>query len=86
MKKRITIVCLLAMIIANGLAQTKNDTVVLEAGNGSWVPIPSAEIDKKTKKSVVWRMFPPSKPLVLMLYLLIYSMQKVTHIRQCLGG
>jgi hypothetical protein len=44
---------LLAVMTASGLAQTKNDMVVLEAGNGSWVPIPSAEIDKKTKKSVV---------------------------------
>ena len=44
---------LLAVMTASGLAQTKNDMVVLEAGNSSWVPIPSAEIDKKTKKSVV---------------------------------
>ena len=44
---------LLAEMTVSGLAQTKNDVVVLEAGNGSWVPIPSAEIDKKTKKSVV---------------------------------
>ena len=53
MKKRMIIFSLLAVMTASGLAQTKNDVVVLEAGNGSWVPIPSAEIDKKTKKSVV---------------------------------
>ena len=53
MKKRMIIFSLLAVMTASGLAQTKNDMVVLEAGNSSWVPIPSAEIDKKTKKSVV---------------------------------
>ena len=53
MKKRMIFFSLLAVMTASGLAQTKNDVVVLEAGNGSWVPIPSAEIDKKTKKSVV---------------------------------
>ena len=53
MKKRMIFFSLLAVMTASGLAQTKNDMVVLEAGNSSWVPIPSAEIDKKTKKSVV---------------------------------
>ena len=53
MKKRMIFFSLLAVMTASGLAQTKNDVVVLEVGNGSWVPIPSAEIDKKTKKSVV---------------------------------
>ena len=53
MKKRMIIFSLLAVMTASGLAQTKNDMVVLEAGNGSWVPIPSSEIDMKTKMSVV---------------------------------
>jgi len=52
MKKRMIIFSLLAVMTASGLAQTKNVTV-LAKGSGSWVPIPSAEIDKKTKKSVV---------------------------------